>query len=40
MFLIILHQKANAIPYGTSIVNLDVYPVPDLVIEVANRYDS
>ncbi|MFM6276906.1 MAG: Uma2 family endonuclease [Dolichospermum sp.] len=29
-------EKANAIPYGTSIVNLDVYPVPDLVIEVAN----
>ncbi|MTJ09415.1 MULTISPECIES: Uma2 family endonuclease [unclassified Anabaena] len=29
-------EKANVIPYGTSIVNLDVYPVPDLVIEVAN----
>ena len=29
-------EKANAIPYGTSIVNLDIYPVPDLVIEVAS----
>ncbi len=29
-------KKANAIPYGTSIVNLDIYPVPDLVIEVAS----
>lgn len=30
-----LGDKAQAIPYGTSIVNLDRYPVPDLVIEVA-----
>ncbi|KST62461.1 Uma2 family endonuclease [Mastigocoleus testarum] len=29
-------KNANAIPYGTSIVDLDVYPVPNLVIEVAN----
>jgi Uma2 family endonuclease len=27
--------KANAIPYGTSVINLDIYPVPSLVIEVA-----
>ena len=30
-----LGNKAQAIPYGTSIVDLDRYPVPDLVIEVA-----
>ncbi|MFM7409140.1 MAG: Uma2 family endonuclease [Cuspidothrix sp.] len=29
-------EKANAIPYGTAVINLDIYPVPDLVIEVAN----
>jgi len=29
-------DNANAIPYGTSIVNLDIYPPPTLVIEVAN----
>ncbi|MGD1875247.1 MAG: Uma2 family endonuclease [Mastigocoleus sp.] len=29
-------ENANAIPYGTSIVDLDIYPVPNLVIEVAN----
>ncbi|AKG19939.1 Uma2 family endonuclease [Calothrix sp. 336/3] len=29
-------DNANAIPYGTSIVNLDSYPAPTLVIEVAN----
>lgn len=29
-------KNANAIPYGTSIVDLDFYPVPNLVIEVAN----
>jgi Uma2 family endonuclease len=28
-------SKAKAIPTGTSIVNLDQYPAPDLVIEVA-----
>lgn len=27
--------KANVIPSGTDIVNLDQYPVPDLVVEVA-----
>ncbi|GAB4293337.1 MAG: Uma2 family endonuclease [Oscillatoriaceae cyanobacterium] len=27
--------KANAIPSGTGIVNLEEYPVPDLVVEVA-----
>ncbi len=27
--------KANAIPSGTDVVNLDQYPVPDLVVEVA-----
>lgn len=30
-----LGDKVQAIPYGTSIVDLDRYPVPDLVIEVA-----
>lgn len=29
-------DRANVIPWGTSIVDLDVYPPPDLVIEVAN----
>ncbi|BAY75535.1 hypothetical protein NIES25_19810 [Nostoc linckia NIES-25] len=29
-------ENANIIPYGTSIVSLDIYPPPDLVIEVAN----
>lgn len=29
-------DNAGAIPYGTSIVDLDIYPVPNLVIEVAN----
>ncbi|MCG6134295.1 MAG: Uma2 family endonuclease [Nostoc sp. LLA-1] len=29
-------DNADVIPYGTSIINLDVYPPPDLVIEVAN----
>lgn len=28
-------ENANAIPWGTSIINLDVYPPPNLVIEVA-----
>jgi Uma2 family endonuclease len=27
--------KANAIPGGTDVVNLEQYPVPDLVVEVA-----
>lgn len=29
-------ENANAIPWGTSIIDLDIYPAPDLVIEVAN----
>jgi Uma2 family endonuclease len=29
-------NKANAIPWGVGIVNLDEYPVPDLVIEISN----
>ncbi len=29
-------ENADAIPWGTSIINLDSYPPPDLVIEVAN----
>lgn len=29
-------DNAMAIPYGTDIVNLDEYPSPDLVIEIAN----
>ncbi|MDY7015812.1 MAG: Uma2 family endonuclease [Cyanobacteriota bacterium] len=29
-------DRASIIPYGTSIVDLDRYPPPDLVIEVAN----
>ncbi|MDJ0736031.1 MAG: Uma2 family endonuclease [Nostocaceae cyanobacterium] len=29
-------KNANVIPYGTSIINLDIYPAPTLVIEVAN----
>lgn len=29
-------ENAQVIPWGTSIVNLDEYPPPDLVIEVAN----
>jgi Uma2 family endonuclease len=29
-------ENADVIPYGTSIINLDIYPSPDLVIEVAN----
>jgi len=29
-------ENANAIPYGTSIVNLNSFPPPNLVIEVAN----
>ncbi len=29
-------ENANAIPWGTGIVNLDEYPAPNLVIEVAN----
>lgn len=29
-------ENANAIPWGTTIVDLDLYPSPDLVIEIAN----
>ena len=29
-------ENADVIPYGTSIINLDIYPPPDLAIEVAN----
>ncbi|KAB8316628.1 Uma2 family endonuclease [Tolypothrix campylonemoides VB511288] len=29
-------ENANAIPWGTSIIELDIYPSPNLVIEVAN----
>ena len=29
-------EKANSIPWGTTIVDLDTYPPPDLAIEVAN----
>ena len=29
-------DNVNAIPYGTSIIDLDNYPTPNLVIEVAN----
>lgn len=31
-----LGEQAQVIPRGTSIINLDNYPPPDLVIEVAN----
>ena len=31
-----INERANAIPWGTSIIDLDTYPSPDLVIEVAN----
>jgi Uma2 family endonuclease len=29
-------EKAAAIPKGTRIINLDVYPLPDLVVEIAD----
>ncbi|MBW4447467.1 MAG: Uma2 family endonuclease [Spirirestis rafaelensis WJT71-NPBG6] len=29
-------DNADVIPYGTSIINLDIYPAPTLAIEVAN----
>ena len=31
-----LGDKSTLIPYGTKIVNLDEYPAPDLVIEIAS----
>jgi len=30
------NENADAVPWGTSVINLDNYPPPDLVIEVAN----
>lgn len=33
-------ENANVITWGTSIINLDIYPPPDLVIEVAKTYLS
>ncbi|MFN6569746.1 Uma2 family endonuclease [Dendronalium sp. ChiSLP03b] len=29
-------ENTDVIPYGTSIINLDIYPPPNLAIEVAN----
>ncbi|NES76261.1 MULTISPECIES: Uma2 family endonuclease [unclassified Okeania] len=29
-------ENADVVPWGTSMVNLDIYPPPNLVIEVAN----
>ena len=29
-------DNANAVPWGVGIINLDEYPVPDLVIEISN----
>lgn len=29
-------ENADIVPWGTSIIDLDIYPPPDLVIEVAN----
>lgn len=31
-------ENADVIPWGTSIINLDDYPPPNLVIEVANSF--
>lgn len=31
-----VRDKAQIVPWGTSIIDLDLYPPPDLVIEVAN----
>ncbi len=31
-----IDNNVKAIPYGTSIINLDKYPPPNLVIEIAN----
>ena len=33
-------DNAEVIPWGTGIVNLDEYPTPDLVIEVANTSNT
>lgn len=32
-----INDNGNLIPWGTSMIDLDIYPVPDLVIEVANN---
>ncbi|MDY7006631.1 MAG: Uma2 family endonuclease, partial [Cyanobacteriota bacterium] len=29
-------ENADVVPWGTSMINLDIYPPPNLVIEVAN----
>jgi Uma2 family endonuclease len=29
-------DKAEIVPYGTSIIDLDTYPAPDLIIEISN----
>jgi len=29
-------DRANLIPWGTGVVDLDIYPAPDLAIEIAN----
>lgn len=29
-------EKADIVPWGTSVINIETYPPPDLVIEVAN----
>jgi Uma2 family endonuclease len=31
-----IDENVDAVPWGTSVINLDNYPPPDLVIEVAN----
>ncbi len=31
-----INENANLVSWGTSIIDLDVYPPPDLVIEIAN----
>jgi Uma2 family endonuclease len=33
-----LGDRSQSIPYGTTIVDLDRYPAPDLVIEIASTY--
>jgi Uma2 family endonuclease len=35
IYPIFVREKANAIPHGTSIIDLDQYPAPDLVIEIS-----
>ena len=31
-------KNVDAIPYGTQVINLEEYPAPSLVIEIANSY--